>query len=324
MFTLRNRLIESKAVRVFNSGEFSLVVIQQTAGFRIMELAKQKGIPTVLNYSIAHHQWALEEARKEVQFNPRWAPFMQFPSSSRRERIRLNREIELASWILVGSEFVKRTFLSYGISSSKIQVVNLGVNLAELGVATKDIRLARMEKRLPSDPLNVIFVGQITQRKGLSYLLESFNEANLPKRSKLELIGNTPFPKIRRKLKHFPNVIHLGTLDKVQLGQKFCQANLYVLPSIVEGFALSAVEALATGIPVVVSTNTGVADIIQDRIDGFIVEPRNKAKLQQILEFASQNPELIEEIGERGRDKAQIFTWEKYEVSVFSFLMSIK
>ena len=200
LFTFRNRTIERVACKKLSNVKYDFVILQHTAGHKLIELATSIGIPVILNYSIAHHQWSQNLSIEEEKLNPKWAPYLQFPSNSHRERMRLNREIELCNWILVGSNFVKRTFIDEKIDGSKIKVIHLGVDLSEIGTHKKDDSRIYRRSRTKFDPIHIIFVGQLTQRKGLSYLIEAFSNANLPQGSTLQLVGHIPFPSIKNPI----------------------------------------------------------------------------------------------------------------------------
>ena len=308
----RNRRIERRAIEHMRFSPPSIVISQQTLGYRILEEANRLGIPAILNYPIAHHSWASKILSEEKRINPQWSTNLGRSFFVKKIEEVYLREIYYASKILVGSNFVARTFIESGIEPSRILVSNYGSDFfAHSGKENFD--LARRSPRKSDHPLNVAFLGQVVQRKGIGYLAEAFDMATLPENSKLWIMGPVASRKLKRKLSKFKNIVLTGKISKKEVRERLEECDLYILPSLVEGFALSAIEAMSLGVPVVVSQNTGVADIVENYVDGFVVEARSLSDLVQILEYSAQHPEILRQIGISGYEKSLRYDWESYK-----------
>jgi len=211
------------------------------------------------------------------------------------------KEYEEADYISIPSLFVKRTFLGKGIPGNKLIHVPYGVDLSQFRQVPKTDNIFR-----------VIFTGGMSLRKGVHYLLPAFSELNLPN-SELMLIGSfneeiKPFFK-----KYEGRFKWLGHIPQKELYKYYSQGSVFVLMSIEEGMAYVQTQAMACGLPVVATTNTGGEDIIRDGKDGFVIPIRDVEKLKEKLVYLYENPEARRKMGESAQQRVnQGFTWDDY------------
>lgn len=262
--------------------------------------AKRLGIRTFLDYPVAHHRYAESLLGEEARLSPDYAGTLQFHRFPPGRKRRMDSEIELVDTVIVLSSFQERTFLESGVNADKLVRVPLGV----------DSRVFRPGASEQADrPFRVVFVGQITQRKGISYLVEAFEKAALPQ-SELVLVGQ-PSGTVRpwsskRNVRHVPHV------PRWELPDLYRAADVFVLPSLIEGFPQTALEAMACGLPVVVSENTFGSDVVTDGIDGFIVPIRDAEAIADRLRILFNCRDLARKIGIAARLRAQDFSWSAY------------
>jgi glycosyltransferase involved in cell wall biosynthesis len=184
------------------------------------------------------------------------------------------------------------------VDEEKLVVCPLGVNLD----------LFHPRQRPDDDVFRIVFVGQITQRKGISYLVEAFRRASIP-RSELVLVGRPigsadPWARI-------PGVRHIPLMPRTQLPAVYANADVYVLPSLVEGFGLTALEAMASGLPVVLSEHTFGSDIVTDGVDGYVVPIRDPESIAERLRLLAADPDRRREMGRAARSRAEEHPWEE-------------
>jgi glycosyltransferase involved in cell wall biosynthesis len=271
------------------------------------EKAEQRGIIRVLNYPLAHHAFTRRYLLEEADREPSFASTLNSHNWPQWQIDRLEREIELADHILVGSSFVKDTFIDEGVPEKKLVVIPYGAN-------TSLFRPAENIKK-PSSSFNVLFVGQISQRKGLSYLQRAYERIHGPDTS-LTLVGQfqddgSSLMPWRHLFRHIPHV------PRVELARLFQEADVFVFPTLVEGMPLAVVEAMASGLPVITTPN-GPGDIVRDEVDGYIVPPRDINAIVDRLETLRDNPELRESMSANARIRSQEFTWKHYQSSIAS------
>jgi len=260
-----------------------------------MRVARGSGIRTVLERGSTHAQtqWSLlaEEYR-------RWG--CSTPPMDRRLLERQLREYDEADYIEVTSRFVLRSFLEHGVARERLlHVPNLGIDLRMFHPASSR-----------TGPFRIVAVGQ-SLRKGTPYLLEAVSRLRIPD-LELWLVGPVPpelTPIFRRTQVRFR---HLGGLSHPQLAQVYRASSVFVLPSIEEGLAQAILEAMASGLPVVVTPNTGAEDLIADRREGLFVPPRDSAGLSRALLELYEDNELRRSMGEAAARSAQAWTWDAY------------
>ena len=196
------------------------------------------------------------------------------------ERV-LNKELieyEESDYIFIPSTFVRKTFIEKGVPQDKLIQIPYGVSLDHFRPVPKEDKVFR-----------VMHIGG-NLRKGTHYLLQAMKELKL-KKTELILIGHIeetvrPFVKgYRGIIKTFKKIPH------IELYKYYSQSSIYVLPSIEEGLAMVQAEALACGLPVICSTNTGGEDIIRDGVEGFVIPIRDVEALKEKILYLYENEE---------------------------------
>jgi glycosyltransferase involved in cell wall biosynthesis len=294
----RNRLLSAKAAALV-PGE-GAVVAPYGAAVEVFRAAEKSGAMRVLDYPVAHHRYRRRLLREEAQHRPEFAATLTFDRWPPDVVQRLDEECALADCILVGSTFAKESFVAEGIPPQKVTVIPYGVDVSTFYPSSTGAH----------DAFRVLFVGQIGQRKGISYLLEAYRRFRRPG-SELVLIGNVvgdpcilaPYRELLRHVTHVPHS---------DIPRLFRSASVLVLPSLVEGMSLVVLEAMASGLPVVVSTNTGAADVVRDGVDGFLIPVRNPDAIVEKLELLHRDPERRRWMGQNARARAEEFTWDCY------------
>ncbi len=277
-----------------------LLAVWASFALRSMRVARAHGARTVLQRGSTHvrTQWMLlaEEYR-------RWG--VGEPPMDRRLFDRQLREYDEADYIEVTSGWVLRSFLEQGVPRERLlKECNLGIDQALFHPEPPSA--PRGEAR----PFVVLAVG-VGLRKGTPYLLEAVDGLRIPD-LELWLAGAVPpdlAPILRRTRVAFR---HLGTLSHSQLADVYRAASVFVLPSIEEGLPLSALEALASGLPLVVTPNTGAEDLMTHGQEGFVVPVRDPGALRRALLELYEDREKRRAMGEAAVRAAGAWTWDAY------------
>ena len=258
--------------------------------------AKNMGAITILERGSSHMLYQTEILKEEYE-KLGLKPQVAHPRVVEKEL----REYEEADYISIPSKFVKRTFLEKGIPEEKLVHVPYGVNLEEFKQLQKEDNVFR-----------IIYAGSMSVRKGVHYLLKAYTDLKLPN-SELLLVGGLEDemkPVFSKYDGAFKYINHVPQRD---LHKYYSQGSVFAIMSIEEGLAMVQPQAMACGLPVICSTNTGGEDIIRDGIDGFIIPIRNVEALKEKLIFLYQNPEICKAMGQSAKERvSKGFTWDDY------------
>jgi alpha-maltose-1-phosphate synthase len=201
--------------------------------------------------------------------------------------------------VLAPSDYVRRTLIAQGVAPERIALVPFGVRIE---------RFRPPERPREDGVFRLLYVGQISQRKGIKYLLEAVKRLALPG---LELVlvggivgsgaGLAPYQGCFR---HVPNVPH------AEVQRLFQSADLFVYPSLHEGSALAIFEAMASGLPVITTENAG--SMVRDGIDGHLVPLRDPDAIAARIAELHADPARRHGMAASARRRAEQFTWGHY------------
>ena len=246
----------------------------------ILELLRKRKRLTVVDQvdpGVIEEEMIIEETGRW----PGWAKLPGRMSKSYWERIRA--EWEIADLVLVNSEWSLEALVLQGVPREKIIVVPLAIDLKQDGLPPP---------KNPDGKLKVLWLGSIILRKGIQYLVEA---ARLLQQQNIEFLLAGPLGVSPHAVRSFPpNMKLLGRITRDQLGEIYRQAHVFVLPTISDGFAITQLEAMAHGLPVVTTPNCG--RVVTDGLDGFIVPARDSQALADALAKLNDDRTLLGEM----------------------------
>ncbi len=216
-------------------------------------------------------------------------------------------EPKLASHCIVASSFTKKTLVEHGTPASAISVVPYGVDSSRFFPAPR--------RPAASDSvLRLLFVGRINQRKGIKYLLEALRLLHSDK-VHLTVCGRV-VDNLEIFLPFASQVEVRPSVSSDELVRAYQTADLFVFPSVAEGFGQVLLESLACGLPVVSTIRTAAPDLIEDGVQGFIVEPRRSDLIAERIAWALAHRSELTAMGVAARQRAETFTWERFRSGV--------
>ena len=291
-----SRAIASKGAKLL--ADVDTVVGNYSVSARAFQQVKSRGGRAVLNYPNVHHRFLRKLLLEEAECEPEFASTI--PDRVKYRTPVLDRECELADSILVGSTFVRKSFIAEGLGAKDIAVIPYGCETSQF--------VPRHEPT-SDGTFRALFVGLLTQRKGLSYLLRGyqlFRGVGTELIIAGGLVGNAAALDPYRSL-----FTYLGNVSHAELKEVYQKADVFVFPSLLEGMGLVVLEAMASGLPVI-TTDNGPGDIVRDGVDGFIVPIRDPQAIAERLEFLRANPDVRLAMGRSARVRALEFTWNAY------------
>jgi glycosyltransferase involved in cell wall biosynthesis len=213
---------------------------------------------------------------------------------------RVLREYELADYITVASTLQKESFLRHGVSESKLLLAPLGVDTGKFSPLE---RRGGDDDRERGSPFRIIQLGQVSLLKGFPYLLEALEQLGDPE-IELILYGGVGWRAIRKRIEQSRSrgvLIRTGAGDPVPVLR---EADACVHCSITDGFGLAPVEAMAVGLPTIVTDGTGMKDLIQDGVNGRIIPIRNPSALAECIAELKHNRDHRLRMGAEARKSA--------------------
>ena len=279
-------------------GEIDAFVAISGAGLKTGRALQQRGGIYICDRGSSHAAYQEEIVADEFR---RWG--QQFSPGDPRAILREETIYQAADAITVPSSFARRSFIERGLPEEKVHTIPYGVRLESFS------RVAEPS----TGKLEVLFVGHVSLRKGVPYLLQAFAALKHPHK-RLRVVG--PMAQgIESVLSRLPqeHVEFLGALPQSRLPQIMSESHMLVLPSIEEGLALVQAQALACGCPVLGTTNSGAEDLLTDGVEGFVLPIRDVAALTARMLLLAEDPALQHRMSEAALARVQhLGGWRQY------------
>ena len=268
----------------------------------LLKRAKRRGIPIVLDCPIAHMDDYYALKPEFLACGVPWPDWW-----IRRWVAVAKREYAIADWFNVGSFFVKETLVSRGVPANRVIVNHTGVDTERWSVAKQNRTID------PDSPFVFVFTGMASPRKGIHYLMRAWKSATL-ENAELWICGGTKrsmdWDRVCGGLP--PNVKFFGRVNHDRLVELYSRASVYVLPSLLEGLAKTGLEAMAAGLPVIITKETGLTDFVSDGVEGWIVPSRNVKALAERFFWCSSHLNEVRVAGETAFRRIQNQTFAAY------------
>jgi glycosyltransferase involved in cell wall biosynthesis len=270
-----------------------------TAALEILRAAKERGLFTVLEQTIAPRQYEEELLAAEERRYPGWSAA---PRRGGRFTLatveREAREWQLADLITCGSAFVREGIGRCGGPVEKCVVVPYGV----------DETFAPVERAAHGGALRVVSVGEGGIRKGIPCVYELARR--LQGEVEFRWVGSAGLTPEKTAL--VAAHVHLvGTVPRNQILDHYAWADVFLLPSVCEGSATVIYEALQTGLPVITTPNAG--SLVEDGKTGFVVEAHDVAAMQERLQQLRNDPALLADMSRAARQCRNLVSLEAYQ-----------
>ena len=266
--------------------------------------AKAKGSITVCDIRTEYPDYqfqilADEYAELGIPYNP---PGLSYDA-------KIKAEYMVSDYLIVPSRYAKRTFVEKGFDPRKIFVVPYGVDLEHFSRAADHDLVAQQDGKF-----RILYVGQIIPRKGVHYLIQAFNQLDIGN-AELLLVGSlddTMRSFMEVALKENPRIKHFHHLPKLELSQLYNSGSVFVLPSLADSWGLVVLEAMACGLPVIVTENVGSGEAVEEGINGYIIPIRNVEALKEKLLYLFETPDVRARMSQAALRTIDNYTWERY------------
>lgn len=283
------------AIATREIGDEDIVVSFSMFGLEVHRKAHRHGAITIIERGSSH---ILNQRRIVDEEMQRWG------RSDRRflyDRViaRQLLEYEEADYVVVNSHYSWNSFLNEGYPVSKLLRVPLGIDCDVYHTASKR-----------DDVFRIMCVGE-GPRKGVNYLLESVRQLALPN-SDVVWVGFSGYEPNPFAMKYRDWFTPVGKVPSGELYRYYTQASVVVVPSLEDGWCFVVTEAMACGIPVICTDQTGAAEVIREGIDGFVIPARDVERLKEALLYLYEHGPERQEMGRAALACVKEMNWQWY------------
>ncbi len=273
--------------------------------------AKELGLQCFYDLPIAFWETGRRLMNEEAERLPTWANTLGGGVNDSAAKLeRKSRELELADVIVYPSKFVKDSLPGWAKQKKFIMSPFGSPDVAA------EINLIENKIRKKDKPLRILFVGSMGQRKGLGDLFAAMRLLN-NQDFELVVMGSllSPMEFYRSEFSGFTYEAGRSNEEVLEL-MRSC--DIFCLPSIVEGRALVMQEAMSQGLPLIITPNTGGADLIIDGDTGFLVPIRSPESIAEKLNWFNENRLKTSKMGKLAKAHAANYTWESYASKIIN------
>lgn len=308
-FPIYHKIWELLVLKYWQPADILHIMIHGTS-VELVKKAKSKGT-IILGEAVNTHPLMMNRLLQE-EYNRLGIKTEVYLTKSQKKQL---EEIKLIDHLLAPSEFVKNSFVEQGFDPEKITVIPYGGNLKKF---YKNDHVKKDKK------FRVLCVSQISIRKGHIDILKVWEKLKL-ENAELIFIGAIE-PEMDDLIKqHSKYFTYLGIVSNDELIKYYNEASVFVLASIEDGCSIVPLEAMACGLPVVLSDHTGSHELINDGVEGYIFHARDTAKLEAILKKLYMDRPLLEKMGDNCLQKAVAQNnWELYATRLIDCYKKLK
>jgi glycosyltransferase involved in cell wall biosynthesis len=274
-----------------------------------LKRCRELGITSAVDHGSLHQK---EDARLVLEDAARWG--LPMPTGESADWIieKEDHEFHEADHVFVLSEVARDSMVRNGIPSNKIFVNPCGVDLSQFYPGEKMHHNFR-----------IIQVGAVALRKGVLTLLDGFAKAGLTNAELCFVGGGLETSGLQEKIKALrtQDVTFHQPVPQAKLREYYNQSSVFVLASVAEGFGMVVPQAMACGLPVIVTENVGAKDLIVDGVNGFVVPVGAPEIIAERLRQLRGDPELCRAMGLAAKLTVEKgYTWQDYGDRLVAFL----
>lgn len=281
------------AVYAYDEGAF------ETFGY-----AKEKGIKCLFDLPIVHWRCYQSLLSEEAKKNPLWAETLGVFSDSEEKLFRKDHELLMADCVFVASSFTKESIL-------KFFPYNLHIPLYVIPYGFPDVYIDRVYDSVKNRKLKFLFVGRLSQSKGLSYLFDSLDK--FQDEVELTIVGYNSYPDCQILQDRLKKYNYIGPLSHDEVLIEMRKADVFVFPSLFEGFGMVITEAMSQGTPVIATDKTCAVDFVENGVNGWIIKSGSIESLNDAIVDVLNRREDLAKIGCKAMETAKKRPWTCYE-----------
>ena len=266
------------------------------------KVAKRKGIKTYYDLPTGYWRTKIEILEAQRNSYPEWRSTISALIDSDAKLKRKDHELEMADCIFVASQFTADSLRTFPGNLPKVSIIPYGFPEVTTKAKTREI--------LKGTPLKLLFVGSLSQQKGIANLFEAVDV--LGDKVELTVVGRKSsfnceaLNKGLSKHKWIPSLPHPEILELMHA------SDLLVFPTLFDGFGLVITESMSQGTPVVTTYNCAGPDLIENGKNGWLFNAGSTVELTAILTNLYNQPESISIAAKHAIETARQRPWSKF------------
>jgi len=288
------------------SGKAKFLYGMEHSSLNSFKSQKSYGGLCILRQVIAHPKEVARIIRKENKLNSNYSnSYISLILNEMDETINhKEKEYDLADLIIANSDYVKESFINNGIKPEKIVAIPTGC---------PSPKLTKLSNKNKNKKLIFLYAGSMSYRKGINYLIVAWKSSDFFKFSELWLAGQNEILNLN-ELSEIKSFKYLGNLSSTQLEKVYEEADVFILPSLIEGRSHAVLEALSFGLPIITTEESGCLDLIEHKQNGYIINPADNNEIKKSFNWFLDNKQNLEEMGNLSLAKSR--SWSTQDSNI--------
>jgi glycosyltransferase involved in cell wall biosynthesis len=284
-----------------DKNQISAVYAYEDGALSSFKMAKLNNIQCLFDLPIGYWKSARRLLNEERLKNPEWANTLTGFKDSNDKLERKDEELKLADRIFVASSFTKKTLKEFDGKLPEIEVVPYGF---------PEVKELKKYESIKGRKLKVLFVGGLSQRKGISYLFDAVE--GLEEHVSLTVVGQKAVSDCAALNKSLTSHTWIPSMPHHEVLECMGNHDVFVFPSLFEGFGMVITEAMSQGLPVITTDRTAGPDLIENGDNGWIVETSSSKAIREVLERILADESQLAKVGRAAQLKAKTRPWSVY------------
>jgi len=308
-----DKMVANQLLKETNAGAEAIYAYEDGAYHSFVK-AKELGLKCLYDQPIGYWQVAHKILQKERELWPEWEATLPGLNDSEEKLLNKDKELALADCVFAASTFTANTLKEYSGNIKQVKVVPFG-----FPAINTEKKITKIES---NKKIKLLFVGGLSQRKGIANLFKAVE--NLKNHVELTIVG--------RKLNDHCSILnetlkkhhYIPSLPFPKVLELMAEQDIFVFPSLFEGFGMVITEAMSQGLPVITTVNTAGGDLIEHGKNGWLVTPGSTDELTSLLQELIENPEQITTAAQEALKTAKKRPWATYANEVVETIENLK
>lgn len=301
--------LDRQVARRLSESRFTGVYAYEQGAEHAFRTAREFNQLAIYEQTTGHWKSLQRVLDQEAQEQPEWAATLGARPEASALTERLDAELGLAHVVIVPTTFIKRTLEQSSVMRARVAVIPHGIS--------PPVPSGALPERSPFHEhgrLRVLYVGALSQRKGIRYLFDAMTA--LGGSAELTLASRRANSGCAALDQHVSRCRQVAVHCQADVMRQMLRHDVLVCPSLFDPTSPEIALALAVGLPVIATPHTSGPDYITDGVEGFIVPVRSATALAEKLTLLHEQPDRLAEMGRAGKVRAADTPWQRYEQTV--------